>query len=130
MSEYCGVDIIEVDRIKQAILETPGFKEKVFTKKEIEIGETKNDAIKYQYYAGRFAAKEAIYKSLSKIYNENLWLGDIEVLNDKNCNNRPYVNIIKKEIKHSIDSKQLTIDISISHIKEYAVANAVARFMK
>ena len=36
MKIYCGTDIIEVERIKKAILETEGFKEKIFSEKEIK----------------------------------------------------------------------------------------------
>ena len=61
MEYYCGTDIIEVQRLKEAIMGTKGFKEKIYTDAEILIGDSKNDKTKYQYYAGRFAAKEAIY---------------------------------------------------------------------
>ena len=130
MLDFCGIDIVEVERVKQAILNTPGFKEKVFTTREIEIGETKADVVKYQYYAGRFAAKEAVYKALSKKYGENIWIGNIEILNDKDCNNRPFVNIIQEEIKALQEKGNMKIDISISHIKECAIANAIARFIE
>ena len=36
MKSYCGVDIIEVNRIKDAIINTKGFREEVFTKNEID----------------------------------------------------------------------------------------------
>ena len=35
MQVYCGTDIIEVDRIENAIINTKGFKENVYTKSEI-----------------------------------------------------------------------------------------------
>ena len=35
MSVYCGTDIIEVERIKNAIISTKGFKEEIFTNNEI-----------------------------------------------------------------------------------------------
>ena len=53
-----GVDIVEVTRIKNAIEKNNGFLEKVFTKKEIEYCEKRKN--KYQSYAGRFSAKEAV----------------------------------------------------------------------
>jgi holo-[acyl-carrier protein] synthase len=58
---YCGTDIIEVERVKDAIEENDNFKYKVFTEREIQnIDKIKND-IKYQRCAGRYAAKVAIY---------------------------------------------------------------------
>lgn len=114
-----GVDIIEIERVKNSIEETEGkFSERVFTKKEIEYCESKK-AQKYQHYAARFAAKEAVFKAISFSLSSKYDIGwkDIEVLNDDT--GRPYVNILKPDIK--IDD----IDISISHCKEYAVASVI-----
>lgn len=125
MLQFCGTDIIEVERVKNAIQNTTGFKEKVFSKREIEIGETKSEATKYQYYAGRFAAKEAVYKALSAKYGSDMWLGDIEILNDKSCLNRPIVHLLKKELRKQQDDEELIIDVSISHIEKVATAFSV-----
>lgn len=61
----CGIDIIEIDRIKESI-DSFGetFINKIFTVKEKEYCESKNK-MKYQHYAARFAAKEAVYKAIS-----------------------------------------------------------------
>ena len=60
-----GVDIIEVERIKQSIEELgEDFAHRVFTDKEIKYCEGKK-VNKYQHYAGRFAAKEAAFKAVS-----------------------------------------------------------------
>ncbi len=125
MLQFCGTDIIEVERVKKAIQDTVGFKEKVFTEKEIEVGEKKSESIKYQYYAGRFAAKEAVYKALSAKYGDTIWLGDIEILNDNTCLNRPYVILNNTKLDLAQQEKTIIIDVSISHIEKVAVANAV-----
>lgn len=122
MNYYCGTDIIEVNRVKDAILSTPSFKEKIFTPLEIEYAEKKKDITKYLHYAGRFAAKEAVYKAISKLY-PHVFLGEIEILNDLDNLNRPYVIIHNDDFKNlNID---ISIDISISHIQDYATATAV-----
>ena len=128
MSYYCGTDIIEVDRVKKAILSTPGFKEKIFTPLEIEYADKKSDVTRFVHYAGRFAAKEAIYKSLSKIDN-SVSLSEIEILNDQDNKNRPFVNILKPELNAMQKEGKLVIDISISHIKDYATANSIATLL-
>ena len=112
---YCGTDIIEVSRIKKAIEETQGFLEKVYTPFEIEVGNKKGDKTKFQYFAGRFAAKEAIFKAISKTMDIKSIL-DIEILNEES--GRPYVNINGERAKN--------IDVSISHIKDFATANAIS----
>ena len=114
-----GIDIIEIERVKQSIEETDGkFCEKVYTEKEIEYCESKKIQ-KYQHYAARFAAKEAVLKAISQLLESKFdieWK-DIEIQNDEN--GRPYVNILKHGVH--IDN----IDISISHCKTYAVASVV-----
>ena len=126
MKIYCGTDIIEVERIKKAILSTPKFEEKIFTPAEISYAENKGDVTKYQHYAGRFAAKEAIYKSISNIY-AHVELGQIEIINDEANHNRPKVIIYNLEFNKLAENVQ--IDVSISHIKDYAIAYSTASFL-
>ena len=117
-----GIDIIEIERVRKSIDETDGkFCERVYTQKEIEYCESKKMQ-KYQHYAARFAAKEAVLKAISQLLESKFdieWK-EIEILNDKE--GKPFVNILKKDIK--IDE----IDISISHCKEYAVASVVVLY--
>lgn len=124
MKVKCGVDIIEVSRIEEAIenLEDK-FLNRVYTKKEIEYCNSKNN-MKYQHFAVRFAAKEAIFKAVSESLEEKtdiVWT-NIEILNNKD--GRPYVSFINCDMEEKIEN----IDISLSHIKEYAIANCVVTF--
>ncbi len=65
MKISCGTDIIEIERIKDSIEETNNkFLNRVYTEKEIEYCESKKIQ-KYQHYAARFAAKEAVFKAIS-----------------------------------------------------------------
>lgn len=114
-----GIDIIEIERVKKCIEETDGkFCDRVYTEKEIEYCESKKTQ-KYQHYAARFAAKEAVFKAISVMIPDKYGINwkDIEILNDDT--GRPYVNVLNYDIKSE------NIDISISHCKEYAVANAI-----
>ena len=115
-----GTDIIEIERVKASIEDTDGkFCERVYTEKEIEYCESKKMQ-KYQHYAARFAAKEAVFKAISKTLSGkyDITWKDIEVLNDEN--GRPYIKL-SEQFANKIED----IDISISHCKEYAVANVV-----
>lgn len=125
MKISCGTDIIEICRIKESIEEIgQRFLERIYTKNEIEYCESKRKQ-KYQHYAARFSAKEAVFKAISKeIKNKyEIEWKNIEVIND--CNGRPTINLLDIKIE-GIDS----IDISISHCKEYAVANVVVIWKK
>lgn len=121
MNIRCGIDIIEISRIKESIENTnEKFLDKVYTKNEIDYCESKK-AQKYQHYAARFAAKEAIFKAISQSLEDkySICWKDIEVTNDDQ--GRPVASVIGEASKF-IES----IDLSMSHCKEYAVANVVA----
>lgn len=119
MKIKCGTDIIEVSRIKESIEKLGDkFLNKIYTQKEIEYCLSKNN-MKYQHFAARFAAKEAIFKAISSLLKnkyEITWT-DVEVLNDEN--GRPYVHFLNNI--YNIEQ----IDISISHLKEYAIATCI-----
>lgn len=120
MKIKCGTDIIEIDRIKESI-ESLGkkFLERVYTESEIEYCESKK-AQKYQHYAARFAAKEAVFKAVSESLPDKFALGwcDYEILNNET--GKPNVKI------NGIDLSNIeNIDLSISHCKQYATATAV-----
>lgn len=120
MKILTGTDIIEIYRIRESIEDLgENFINKIYTKKEIEYCESKKKA-KYQHYAARFAAKEAVFKAISKTLNRkyDITWKDIEVLNDET--GRPYIKL-SEQFANKIED----IDISISHCKEYAVANVV-----
>ena len=121
MKITCGTDIIEIERIKESIESMQDiFLNKIFTDNEINYCESKKN-MKYQHYAVRFAAKEAIFKALScRMKNKfEISFKDAEILNDEN--GRPKVYFTNRKIDNLS-----SIDISLSHCKEYAVANVVA----
>ncbi|MBQ9297604.1 MAG: holo-ACP synthase [Clostridia bacterium] len=116
MQVSCGVDIIEIDRVKKSIENTDRFVKDIFTEKEIEYCESKRIA-KYQHYAARFAAKEATFKAISRFLKNKSDISwkNIQVVNDEN--GKPNVEFV------DVDFPQITsIDISISHSKDNAVA--------
>ena len=128
MKICCGTDIIEIERIKKCIDDKnigENFKERVYTKNEIEYCESKKNQ-KYQHYAGRFAAKEAIFKAISEQIEDkySITWKDIEILNNEQ--GKPKVKIIGINLEHFQDQN---IDVSISHCKEYAIAMVTAIYL-
>ena len=117
MHILCGTDIIDIERIKKSIERNgENFLNLIYTEAEIAYCESKKNA-KYSHYAGRFAAKEAIYKAVSTLLPERFGISwkDAQIINDENGN--PKIEFLK------IEFEQIkSIDISISHCKEYAVA--------
>ena len=134
MKVYCGTDIIEVERIKKAIEKNDRFKTNIFSKNEIEdIEKSNSEEVKFQRYAGRFASKEAIYKAISKFTVESDYTPkflDVEIVNDEAFKNRPKVNVISKSLEEVFIKYKIKIDLSISHVRENAIAMAVVSIDK
>lgn len=119
-----GIDIIETSRIKESIEEGQDkFLNRVYTDNEIKYCESKNKN-KYQHYAARFAVKEAAFKAISSLLSDKYSVAwkNIETFNDKN--GRPNIKFVSlpQEVEKELNKIE-SIDVSISHIKEYAVAN-------
>lgn len=116
-----GTDIIEIERINKALLNTPQFMEKSFTIKEREYFKLRKDAV--ESIAGNFAAKEAVSKALGTGFR-GFGLMDIEILRDDL--GRP-VAFLHGKAQHIGKEKDIVnIWVSISHCKVYATAYAIA----
>ena len=125
MKITCGTDIIEVARIKDAIENLDNqFLDKIYTSFEIEYCKSKKN-MQYQHFAARFAAKEAIFKAISPMLKNKYDISwtDVEIFNNEE--GRPNVRFLKNKPK---ELEQ--IDISLSHIKDYAIANCVCQMGK
>lgn len=120
MKVTCGTDIIEINRIKESIEKLGDvFLNRIFSQNEIDYCESKKNQ-KYQHYAARFAVKEATFKALSWKISDKYSINwkDFEVEN--NVQGKPILKV------RGIDLENIeNIDISISHCKEYAVANVI-----
>ena len=123
MKVKCGVDIIEISRIQDSIEKLGDtFLNKVYTKKEIEYCESKGKN-KYQHYAARFAVKEAAFKAVSEEVKDKFAISwkDVETINDDQGRQKVEILFLKNK-------KIENVDVSISHCKDYAVANVTVLF--
>jgi len=115
-----GIDIIEIERIKKAINKNNKFLERIYTEKEIEY--FKQKGYKAQTIAGNFAAKEAISKAFGTgIRGFNF--KDMEIL--RNSLGKPVAKLYNELYELSEKLEITEIILSISHSKDYAVANAI-----
>ena len=115
-----GVDIIQNKRIK-ALISDKKFINKTFGINEVKL--SKNKVNKTNYFAKRFAAKEAFAKSIGTGFRNNLNFKDIEILNDKF--GKPYFfesEKITKIIKRKFKIKKYNLFLSISDEKDYSIA--------
>ncbi len=118
-----GLDIIEIERIKNSIDRFEGkFEERIFTSDEIGYCRARSNP--FPHFAGRFAAKEAVMKSLGTGMAEGIRWKDMEVLSLDS--GKPELKLTGKS-KDLAESKNIKhIHISISHDRNYAVAHAIA----
>ena len=118
----CGIDLVKIERIEKIIKKWGNnFILRIFTSSEKEYCEKKKGN-KYQSYAGKFAAKEALLKALGLGLREANWK-EIEIKNDKL--GQPIINTSGK-LKNIASIKGVRkYFISISHTKEYAIAQVV-----
>ena len=115
-----GIDIVENNRIKK-LIKNKQFVLRVFSK--IEINNSKKIKDKTNYFAKRFAAKEALAKSIGTGFRNNLNLKDIQILNDKI--GKPYYQKSKKIdkiINKKFKVKTYDLFLSISDEKDYSIA--------
>lgn len=118
-----GTDIIEVVRIGRMI-ERHGelFIHRVYTDVEIQYCQRRKEYM--QHYAGRWAAKEAVMKTLGTGWAKGVGWRDIEVYS--NLGGRPSI-VIRGGAREVADSLGIgEILISISHCRAYATATAIA----
>ena len=102
-----GIDIIEVSRFrKKKYEENKNFYKKIFVKSEI------NYCLKFKNSAERFAGKFAIKEAVIKSIPEKIGPCDIEIVY---ANRKPRIRL-----KNSLEKKYNFI-VSVSHEKEFAI---------
>jgi holo-[acyl-carrier protein] synthase len=117
-----GIDIIEVARIREVLLRTPRFADRVFTAAERAYCDSRG-AVAAQHYAARFAAKEAAMKALQTGWRGGISWQDIEV--SAHESGAPYL-IFSGEVLAVFEKFGATAThLSISHTSEHAIAQVV-----
>jgi|TARA_B100000282_G_scaffold260469_1_gene208867 holo-[acyl-carrier protein] synthase len=115
-----GVDIVKNKRIK-SLIKNKLFLSRTFSQNEIKT--SKNISNKINYFSKRFAAKEALAKSLGTGFRNNLNFKDIEILNNKK--GKPFYSKSKKIdtiIKKTFKISNFNLFLSISDEKDYSIA--------
>ena len=117
-----GIDIIEISRIKNAVIRwKDSFLKRIFTENEINYSQARK--FSYQHLAARFAAKEAVLKAIGDSSIHQINLREVEVLNDKS--GKPFIRLSGAAKKKKEKKKISDIIISMSHPHKLAVASAI-----
>ena len=119
-----GSDIIDNRRIKKTLVRFgEKFKNRCFCKNEIQKSE--NIYRKVNFFAKRYAAKEACAKALGTGLAKGVFWKDIEVANNKD--GKPYILLHNKALStvKKITKSKYKIEVSLSDELYYSIANVI-----
>lgn len=118
-----GVDLVRVERMEQKIERLSGkaFLDRVFSTAEQAYCGSKR--MKFEHYAARFAAKEAVLKALKVRPRKNRQLSGIEV--GREATGKPFIVLSPESRKQFRIPERAQIELSIAHEREYAIATVV-----
>lgn len=117
-----GIDIIEVARIREVLLRTPRFAERVFTAAERAYCDSRG-VVAAQHYAARFAAKEAALKALQTGWRGGISWQDVEI--SARESGAPYLTFTGEVLAVYKKFSATATHLSMSHTSEHAIAQVI-----
>jgi len=117
-----GIDLIKVERMERMIGRSGRtFLDRVFSAAEQDYCGSKR--MKFEHYAARFAAKEAVLKALKIRPRKGQRLSGIEVVRE--ATGKPSIALSAESRKQFHLPMKAQIELSIAHEREYAIATVV-----
>lgn len=117
-----GVDIVSIERLeKVARRHGRHFLNRIFTKEEQAYCESKR--FKYEHYAARFAAKEAMMKAMEIRRRNRLRFREIEVR--RRPTGKPEIAMSRESRLRFGVPEGARIELSMAHERTYAVSSVV-----
>lgn len=111
-----GIDLLEIDRIEQALERRPALATRLFTETELsQCGERARPA---RHLAARFCAKEAVIKALAL---DSCAMTDIEIVGG---GRRPPQARLSGKAEAAARSRGVTVLVSLAHNRHSATAVA------
>ena len=115
-----GIDIVDIERLKQVVERTPHFLERVYSQQELDYCFQKHNP--YPSLAVRFASKEA-FRKLDNSLSRGVRFQDVEVVTD---GGRPVLVLHAGALDRIREIGFKHWDISLSHSREQAIATVIA----
>ncbi len=117
-----GVDLVEVDRMRQALARTPSLAERLFTPAERAYATRARDPA--ERFAARFAAKEAAMKAMGVGLGSCEW-HDLEVVRDE-ASGAPSLSVSGRAARRAAELGVARWLLTLTHTATTAEAIAVA----
>jgi len=122
-----GVDIVEIERMREALLRRPRMKERLFSEEERAYCEQRNKP--EIHYAMRFAAKEAVLKALGTGFS-GMRFRDVEVVRDERGRPTPRLSGRAAEVAEAAGVVEMHLSLSFTHANAVASAVAITEAMR
>jgi len=122
-----GVDIVEIDRMRDALERRPRMKERLFSEEERAYCEKRNKP--EIHYAMRFAAKEAVLKALGTGF-AGMSFRDVEVVRDERGRPVPRLSGRAAEVAEAAGVVEMHLSLSFTHVNAVASAVAITQQMR
>jgi holo-[acyl-carrier protein] synthase len=116
-----GVDIVEIERMSNALERHPGMKARLFSEAERAYCDKRSKP--EVHYALRFAAKEAVLKALGTGFS-GMRFTDVEVVRENS--GRPVPRLSGRAAERAAELGIVEMHLSLSFTHTTAVASAVA----
>ena len=117
-----GIDIVSVERLEEAARRHgERFLDRIFTAGERAYCESKR--FKYEHYAARFAAKEAMMKAMEIRRQNRFRFREIEVR--RRPTGKPEIAISKESGSRFGLRRGTRVELSMAHERKYAVSFVV-----
>ena len=119
-----GTDLVEISRISQKLIKSEGFRDLIFSAREIEYCNSRSKPD--ESFAARFAAKEAFLKAMRTGMYATFNLYQIEILSEEN--GAPFITLSTEMmgiVTKTIGSSSIKINVSLSHTSAFASAFVV-----
>jgi len=114
-----GVDIVSVKRLEEAACRHGNrFLDRIFTRGEQAYCESKR--FKYEHYAARFAAKEAMMKAMEIRRQNRFRFREIEVA--RRPTGKPEIVLLPASQNRFGLPRGFRVELSMSHERNYAVS--------
>ncbi|WP_455660796.1 holo-ACP synthase [Pradoshia sp.] len=113
MIKGIGLDIVELDRVRDLLARKPKFASRILTPAEMEIFASLGERRRVEWFAGRFSAKEAFSKAVGTGIGKGLSFQDISIIQEKSG---------KPIILHPFSCEA---HLSITHTNQYAAAQVI-----
>jgi holo-[acyl-carrier protein] synthase len=118
-----GIDLVEIRQIERRLSTAHGeWAEGAFT--EAEQAQADPEPYRAQYFAGRYAAKEAVAKALGTGFSDDVTWHDVEILRSET--GAPTVSLSGGALEVASAMGITDWLLSISHGDSFAIASAIA----